>query len=558
MLMQKAKEPKFWEQVRTDAAYTEMVDWLKAHYRDSYMEEIPTLKYSARTRYYVDGDRNDFQIPYCRRREFMTTAALLAMIYPEEQHYMDEVQQILWAICDEYSWALPAHCVSALEDDLTNVDLFNAETGFAVAELCYLLEDRLDALVLNRARQEVRRRVIDNYLSRTFFWETKTNNWAAVCGGSVGGILLYLEPEILKEQLPRLLSGLRYFLASFPEDGTCLEGFHYWHYGFGNFIWFADLLYQFTQGEVNLFTWDKVEAVAGYAQRSVLRGNTTVSYSDGSREAEADRAMNHYLARLFPDSVRFLPKKYTVFSKINSTWIYALRNLLYVDFHMEDVEFVLKNHDLPGAGQVVVNFQNYSLAVKAGHNAEPHNHNDVGCFILSTDRGQIFCDLGAGMYTKQYFRNRYSVFCNASRGHSVPIVNGKEQLPGGEYGGTLTHEGNVITMEIDGAYGQPGFTKLTRTFVYEEDRVVLTDTVASDYESLTERFVTTFKPKVLKDWIMVGNVALLFESEKVTVKTSEVVHERHGYFDGTELVYCIDFELKPGLEEIRFVMITEK
>ena len=554
MLMPKVKNPEFWKQVRTDPDYEPIVQQIKEYYDYAYMKEIPELTYYSRARYHIDGDRNEFQIPYFKRRQFLASAALLGMIYPEEQHYLDEVHEVIWAICDEYSWVLPAHCKGTLEWDLTHVDLFNAETGFALAELCYALEDRLDPLVVNRARTEVRRRVFDNFLNETFEWETKTNNWAAVCAGCVGGAMMYLEPELFKEQLPRLLSAMGYFMKSFPEDGTCMEGFHYWHYGFGNFVWFADLLLQFTNGEVNLFTWDKVEAVSGYAQRCVLRGGTTVSYSDGERKGKSDRAMMHYLSRLFPEQVQLIPDEYTEFFKGNVTWMQTLRNLVYVDYTAKPVAFQLKDYDLPGAGQVVINRERYSLAVKAGHNAEAHNHNDVGNFILATDKGQIFCDLGAGLYTKQYFRDRYSVFCNASRGHNVPIINGGEQMTGPEYCGTLTHNGNTIRMDFAGAYGQNEVTKLTRTFIYEENRILLKDVFQPNYKSFTERFITTFQPVVRQDHVEINGVELCFDAEKVKISIQEVVHALHGYFEGTEIVYCIDFELNPGLEEITFTM----
>lgn len=556
--MSKTRDPEFWEQVRTNPIYRPMIDRLKEYYDYSYMAEIPELTYYSRARYHIDGDRNEFQIPYFKRRQFLASAALLGMIYPEEQHYLDEVHEVIWAICDEYSWVLPAHTDGMLDHDLTQVDLFNAETGFTLAELCYVLEDRLDKLVLDRARAEVRRRVFDNYLTDEFNWETKTNNWPAVCAGNIGGAMMYLDPDLFRQQLPRLLDSMKNFMSGFPEDGTCMEGFHYWHYGFGNFVWFADLLLQFTHGEIDLFKWDKVETVSGYAQRCVLRGGTTVSYSDGERKGKSDRAMMHYLSRLFPDQVQLLPDEYTEFFKGNVTWMQSLRNLLYVDYTAKPVAFQLRDYDLPGAGQVVINREKYSLAVKAGHNAEAHNHNDVGNFILATDRGQIFCDLGAGCYTRQYFRDRYSVFCNASRGHNVPLVNGGEQMPGGEYGGSICREDNRILVEFSGAYGQPDFQKLTRTFEYEEDRIVLTDAFPPDYRSLTERFVTTFKPVIFDDHVKVNGVNLYFEPEKVQVSVKEEVHALHGYFDGTEIVYCIDFELKPGLDKIEFAFKMEE
>ena len=556
MLLSQAKDPAFWQTVRTDAAYQPIIEHLRSIYESSFYNEIPALPYHARMRFYSDGDRSEFEAPYFRRRAFLATAALLFLIYPEETHYLDEVHRVLWAICDEYTWAVPAHTNGTLEDDLTNVDLFNAETGFTLAELCYLLADHLDPLAKARAEQEVRKRVIQNYLHRTFWWDTSTNNWASVCAGNVGGAMMYLEPDLFKEQLPRLLDTMRCFLSGFPEDGTCMEGFGYWHYGFGNYVWFADLLYQFSNGEMDLLTWPKIEAISGYAQRCFLRGGTTISFSDGQKNGRADSAMVHYLARRFPNSVQLLPPAYSTYSKGNVTWMQSLRNLLYVDFHAEAPAKQLENYDLPNAGQVIVNEAAYSLAVKAGHNAEPHNHNDVGSFILSTQEGQILCDLGAGTYTRQYFRpeTRYSIFCNSSLSHNVPIVNGQAQLPGKEYNGTITHEGNVITTEMAAAYGQPGFTKLTRCLQHLPHQVILTDSFAPDYESLTERFISLFKPEITGDQVHIAGITLSYDPACAVPSIHEETHPLHGFTGATVPVFCLDFELKPGLDHIQFTI----
>jgi len=60
-----------------------------------------------------------------------------------------------------------------------------------------------------------------------------------------------------------------------------------------------------------------------------------------------------------------------------------------------------------------------------------HNQNDVGNFIVHVNGESVIPDVGRGRYTKAYFGpERYQHFVNSSRGHSVPIVNGCEQLAG--------------------------------------------------------------------------------------------------------------------------------
>ena len=205
---------------------------------------------------------------------------------------------------------------------------------------------------------------------------------------------------------------------------------------------------------------------------------------------------------------------------------------------------------------MIINEASYSLAVKAGDNDEPHNHNDVGSFILSTNEGQILCDLGAGTYTRQYFRpeTRYSIFCNSSLSHNVPIVNGQTQLPGSEYRGTLTHTDNVISIDFAAAYGQPDFAKLTRRLEYSADKIILIDSFAPDYESLTERFVSFFKPEIKVDHVRIAGITLFYDPAYAVPSIKEEIHPLHGFKGEVAPVYCVDFELKPGLEQILFTI----
>ena len=68
------------------------------------------------------------------------------------------------------------------------------------------------------------------------------------------------------------------------------------------------------------------------------------------------------------------------------------------------------------------------MAIKGGHNAELHNQNDLGSLIVHVGGESLITDLGPRRYDRSNFdENRYTHFVNASRGHSVPIVNGCEQ-----------------------------------------------------------------------------------------------------------------------------------
>lgn len=42
----------------------------------------------------------------------------------------------------------------------------------------------------------------------------------------------------------------------------------------------------------------------------------------------------------------------------------------------------------------------FFIAAKGGHNAESHNHNDVGGYIVYNDASPVLIDAGSGTYTK--------------------------------------------------------------------------------------------------------------------------------------------------------------
>ena len=237
-------------------------------------------------------------------------------------------------------------------------------------------------------------------------------------------------------------------------------------------------------------------------------------------------------------------------------WQNFFRNVYYMDLMQEPQELQKTDIDLPDAGQVIINRENYSLAVKAGDNNEPHNHNDIGNFIVATKEGQIFCDLGAGRYTRQYFdpATRYAIFCNGSQSHNVPIINGAYQKEGPEYKGTIVHEGDKITVEMAGAYEAGTIEKLTREFIYNENGFRLTDKFTPGYESLIERFVTLETPEIFEDHVLVKGVKLSFDPRAAKIRVSQASHENHNL--SVSFINCIDFEIEKGLEQVSFTFET--
>ena len=135
------------------------------------------------------------------------------------------------------------------------------------------------------------------------------------------------------------------------------------------------------------------------------------------------------------------------------------------------------------------------LAAKAGHNNEPHNHNDVGSFIVSVGGIVYLCDPGAGRYSRDYFGpKRYENPFTSSYGHSVPRVAGEYQSPGEQFRGTM-RKISEYQYEIDmtRAYDMPLLEKLLRTLTHETSGTVILEDVfrfSQGNNEIEEAFMT--------------------------------------------------------------------
>ena len=74
------------------------------------------------------------------------------------------------------------------------------------------------------------------------------------------------------------------------------------------------------------------------------------------------------------------------------------------------------------------------LAAQGGHNAESHNHNDVGNFIVYANGEPAIIDVGVETYTAKTFSpQRYDIWTMQSAYHNLPTVNGVMQGAGREF-----------------------------------------------------------------------------------------------------------------------------
>lgn len=546
-MLKKVMNKEFLQSVKASADYEFIINEVIKNYNLHRRDVITELTYSDRWLVYKKGDRAAGETPYFSRRHWLSSVAFLALLNPENEQYKKEVNDLLWAICGEYCWVVGAHGIGELEDDLRRIDLFNAETGLAVAEICHVLGDIIEPAVKSRVSYELNRRIIEPWVNYTDEHASVRgiSNWSAVCSAGTAGVLYYERPDLFGKYVSRFADNMEYFKKSFADDGTCIEGPSYWLYGFGNFCVLAEMIRCFTNGEVDLFD-EKAIKMAGYMSRSFLCGNTAISFSDSVPQARASVSIMHYLYSRFPNDVPVLPNELTKVNYPNIFWMSYVRALEYYNPAIRADSIETKDYYLPAAEQVILNRKGYSFAIKAGSNKEPHNQHDVGSFIFSNSSGQVLCDLGAPKYCMQYFDNntRYDFLCASSRGHSVPIINGELQKDGPQYKGKISYENGVIKLEFGAAYGIKGLEGLERTVVPTENGVILKDKASGAVSSFVSRLVTLIKPEIKAGAVLLGDALVEYDAAVCEVSVSSDIHTSHVRMDagtGEKTVYLIDF-----------------
>ena len=518
MLFKEAKDKKKIKQIKEHSYYSEDIRRINEVYEEIKDKPIEVLTKSKYFIFHETGNRSEFESQYLERRTRLDIYFIEYMLYEREED-LKRLEDVIWAICGEFSWALPAHVGwKNAEEDMICIDLFAAETGQALGEILYILKDKLSEYITTIMKHEINRRIIESFEKRTQGWETVvTNNWAAVCAGGVGMTFIYCAPEKYRYIEKRIMRALENFLSGYGDDGICTEGLGYWNYGFGYYTFFAQLLLEFSNGKTNIMNSQKVREIAQFQQRMYLSGNTVISFSDCGRHLCFEKGLTHKLKEIFPDYITVPNKNYESkdFYRNLNRFPVCLRNLLWSKPEYAENGIVQHMEKYYSISQWYTNITDkFGFAAKSGNNDEPHNHNDIGSFIIAADNKQYIADIGVGEYTKDYFgAGRYNCLCCSSKGHSVPIIDNHLQLAGPEYNGkVLKAKDDQFIMDISGAYDIECLKSAVRTFSICENSVELNDTFDFDdgeNHEVQECFISLIEPEEYDGYVKIGRLRIL-------------------------------------------------
>ncbi len=557
--------PEFWQNtVRNGECYKSFIDDRMSIWRnDCEGRAIPELKYSDFKLFKVNGNRQIYEDVYFMRRRNMAAATHLALIYPEDERYLTYLQDILFSVLDEYTWCLPAHNTALERNNNVHLDLFASETGFALAEIYHMMGERLEPLIRSRIVTEINRRIFDSYFAghegtgNRFWWEKSscTNNWTAVCMGSIGCTCMLMRPDLFEKIKPQLDFCMENYLSGYGNDGYCLEGVHYWHYGFGFFTVYAQMVREFTHGEVDYFSRPKVKTISTFIQKMFLSGKSSVSFADGTPSLEFHTGLCHFLKSEYGDEVKVYSPKYSYIEDGCSRFCLVTRSVTWLNeeyYKNPSPDNAVGEYYGNDSQWYVKRTESFGFAAKAGNNDEHHNHNDIGSFIFAKGGRQLITDLGRGEYTRQYFRNetRYGIIECRSLGHSVPYVGGAEQKFGKQYAATeVSLCDGTFSMDMAGAYACAGLNSLKRTFTVGDTCVTVSDLY--DYTGdgeIIERIVLSEEPTIAEGTVTVGDAIITYTPDCCTVSTSS-----EPTTSGTTC-YMLDFTLNEGVCEFKITI----
>lgn len=402
------------------------------------VEQMPQTTYSRYQAFARDGEREPYQDPYFLKRHRLN--ALVMQFLAGRHEAKEQIEDYLWAICEESTWVVPAHA--------RVIDLMAAETALWLAEAVYVLQDALDDEVRRRVWREIDDRIFTPFMRGHYDlrWFKGSDNWNGVCSGAIGGAFLYLEQDQarLGRALSLILESLDTYLSTaFEADGGTTEGVGYWRYGLNNVVIFAELLRAGSGGTLNLLADSRLRQIAAFPAKMLLPNQRFVSFSDCPAEVLLSPGLIARLAERTgePSLLQLLTTSSTLYHEAGGPR--GLRNLLWWDGAHHDpspVGDVL----LPATGIARLTAAKQHgepivLMVKAGHNGENHNHNDVGSFVLNIAGEDFLTDPGPGRITRDYFidRTRYANLFTNSEGHSVPLIDGVAQGTGRAFYGAL-------------------------------------------------------------------------------------------------------------------------
>ncbi|RAP74734.1 heparinase II/III domain-containing protein [Paenibacillus montanisoli] len=530
----------------------------------------PMLKATDYREYYLSGDRAIYETPYFARRHALA-ALTLAECFIGDGSYLDDIINGIWCICEESSWVVSAHNFiyepepvngeRTLPDmDIPTLDIFAGETGMTLALVFYLLKDRLDQiepLVCRRIKRELKRRIIDPFLTRYDYWwmgysdRRDMNNWNPWCVVNSLTCILFCEEDddLRKRGIVRAMDMLDYYLQGIDEDGGIDEGATYWGRSCGMLLEGLSLVDYATNGTIQTYQEPKLRNFTDYIRKLYIGKDYVVNFADGSARCNpaaeiiytAGMRMNDARLAGFGAFCFNYQLEQNIFpTQSLSRAMASIGNAEHLLLKAQSVQFERETF-IESLGIMVARESEQAdkglfLCVKAGSNGDSHNHNDVGHYVVFYNARPILIDIGVEVYSREFFGpNRYDIWTMKSQYHNLPTINGVTQHAGAEYRAEqvdyhATAHIASLSMDISKAYLAEANMKHYNRHV-SLDRTRQHIIIHDQYEliqnhSLTHHLITPCEVKLTEEGLLFlsddDRVKMKFDTSNFAVRFEEI------------------------------------
>jgi hypothetical protein len=486
----------------------------------------------------------------------------------------DQLLNWLWDIATQPSWTPAAHTPGRTVPipDRPVLELVSCDMAMVLAEareaLLAWLDSQSKQLSLSIVR-EVENRIVKPFGEGAEVWwhplDDKPgrllNNWTGVCAGSILAAAMSLERQGFPQPkaIDRAFDALGdFFRDAFTESGECDEGIGYWNYGVE--VACFGLCCLSAEQRAKAVDPKRLAQVADYPRRAHLVGRTFFCSNDGNPRNSIPLVCAYWLAEVTDnDFLRWWRQVEPV--SLGRGLPQALRALMFMP-ERADPPMQPPAHDparfLPD--QQVAIFQRslggktVSCTLEGGHNAENHNHNDLGTFQVWLDERVLVPDLGQPEYTSDFFGpKRYSYLVPSSGGHCCPLINGHEQRPGREAAASnvrFSPRTGELSLDLTAAYpDEAGLLKWTRQMHAPLNDAEVTD-LADEYVlkidgTIVHRVWLADEPKIEDDTIARTSALLIRFDPKpraLTVSSFNAGELRLRSFPREKTLYRVEAE----------------
>lgn len=479
--------------------------------------EIPMLTASLYREFELNGNRTHYEEPYFLRKRMMFAFAF-AEYATHSGKYMHKLIDLVWDTLNMPSWGVPAHTSSNTavrpegmrilqlpcdyKDETSCIDLFSASMGAQLSVIWFLLKDEFEKqvpfIINDRILYEIDRKLFEPYLKYTdyYWWSGRrrkdVNNW---CPWIISNILcaaaLTCSDMKKREALTdTALESLSVYLDTVKPEGGCDEGPNYWFAAGLSAFMSLFIIYDMTGGKLNFFGEPVLKNMAEYLMKMNISGDRYANFADCRLILKKNYGAVYAFGK-YTENERVCEWTQTMDSVCTlADNEHAYRSLIELCTALKKPqkayvpENVTSQDDL---GLAFLRGGHYYAAFKGGHNAESHNHNDVGTNIVFKDNAPILVDIGNDQYTKLTFSDkRYTLPSNRSIYHNTLSVDDTEQLPGSKFHAEnfeVDKDGKKVSMTLEKAYSpESGIVSYKKTTALSDDGVKIINDIKLDGE----------------------------------------------------------------------------